>query len=215
MARVGGRNAWIAVPIGLICAAIVAALVWLAIPMGPILVAWAGDTLRAATAPAEVQEPGIAPSERAVQEGDFDCRELYPDVLWSQLTFYGQGLLAQSTATPATDVEALVDALQPEVRVTCAWRLESDQRISSTLALVPDDAALIADAALRGEGFTCTTPAGATADAVVCTRTQGDVIETHAVRGGLWLSSVEDNWHPELYAEQLEAFVWNEPIPQP
>ena len=51
MARVGGRNSWIAVPVGLGCAAIVGALVWLSLPMVPVTVAWAGDMLRNATSP--------------------------------------------------------------------------------------------------------------------------------------------------------------------
>lgn len=47
MARTGGRNpviSWIA---GIFCAGIVAALLWLALPMGPALVEYVGDTLRA------------------------------------------------------------------------------------------------------------------------------------------------------------------------
>lgn len=47
MARVGGRNpvmSWIA---GIFCAGVIAALLWLALPMGPMLVGYVGDTLRA------------------------------------------------------------------------------------------------------------------------------------------------------------------------
>ncbi|MCK2024501.1 hypothetical protein KZC52_16340 [Microbacterium sp. kSW2-24] len=46
MARVGGRNlamSWFA---GVICAGVVAGLVWLSLPMMPVLAAFAGDTLR-------------------------------------------------------------------------------------------------------------------------------------------------------------------------
>ena len=49
MARTGGRNAWIAWPAGLLCAAVVVSLAWLAQPMVPVSVAWVGDMLRAAT----------------------------------------------------------------------------------------------------------------------------------------------------------------------
>ena len=46
MARVGGRNlaiSWIA---GLLCAGVVAGLVWLALPIMPAMAAFVGDTLR-------------------------------------------------------------------------------------------------------------------------------------------------------------------------
>ena len=49
MARVAGRNSWIAVPAGLVCAAVVGTLVWLSLPMVPVTVAWAGDMLRNAS----------------------------------------------------------------------------------------------------------------------------------------------------------------------
>lgn len=48
MARVGGRNlamSWVA---GVICAGIIAALVWLSMPMLPVLAEFAGDALRSA-----------------------------------------------------------------------------------------------------------------------------------------------------------------------
>lgn len=46
MARVGGRNlamSWVA---GVICTAIIAALLWLSMPMMPVLAQFAGDALR-------------------------------------------------------------------------------------------------------------------------------------------------------------------------
>ncbi|WP_223622192.1 hypothetical protein [Microbacterium sp. EST19A] len=48
MARVGGRNlgmSWVA---GVICAGIIAALIWLSMPMLPVLAEFAGDALRSA-----------------------------------------------------------------------------------------------------------------------------------------------------------------------
>jgi len=46
MAQVGGRNlgmSWVA---GIVCAAIVGALIWLSLPMLPVLAQFAGDALR-------------------------------------------------------------------------------------------------------------------------------------------------------------------------
>jgi hypothetical protein len=45
-ARVGGRNRVIAWFVGLLCAGVVAALLWLALPAGPALIQMVGDGLR-------------------------------------------------------------------------------------------------------------------------------------------------------------------------
>lgn len=74
----------------------------------------------------------------------------------------------------------------------------------TTLAAVGPDAATIADAALRAEGFTCTTVDAA----LQCGRIRGDVVEEHTLRGGLWLSSVETAWHLEDYGLRMAARVW-------
>jgi len=204
MARIGGRSTWLAVPAGLLCAGVVAALVWLALPMVPVSVFWVGETLRTATAPraAPVQEK--TPAQLAAA-GLIDCRTLYPDGLWSELTWKGGVLLSQSTAPPATSVTSLTDALTPSIRVTCSWRLREGGRIVSTLAVVGPDAATIADAALRGQGFTCRETAGALA----CVRSRGNIIEDQRFRDGLWLSSVETIWQPEDYGSRVAAQVWN------
>ena len=64
----------------------------------------------------------------------------------------------------------------------------------STLAGVAADAGPIADASLRGQGFTCTD-----ADAVLLRAHRRRRPQRAHVRGGLWLSSVETAWHPEDY----------------
>ena len=203
MARIGGRSNWLAVPAGMLCAAVVAALVWLALPMIPVSITWLGDTLRTATTPRQVLPAQPTPAQLAVA-GTVDCRQLYPDGLWSELTWKRGSLLSQTAAAPATAVTSLTDALAPIARVTCSWRFTGGG-IVTTLAAVAEDAAAIADAALRRRGFTCATADGA----LRCTRVRGDVREEHTVRGGLWLSSVETAWHPEEYGARVEAHVWN------
>jgi hypothetical protein len=189
VARTGGRNSWIAWPIGLLCASVVAALAWLSQPLVPVSIAWMGDMLRTATSPPVAAAPGESVASRASAPGDIDCRALYPDRLWAELTW-----------TPTV----LTDALTPSVRISCHWRTTDGGSVDSTLARVGADAAVIADASLRGQGFTCATDA----DAVVCSRSVGDVLEEHTFRGGLWLSSVERAWHPEAYAARVAAQVW-------
>ena len=204
MARIGGRNSWIAVPAGLVCAGVVVTLVWLSLPMVPVAVAWVGDTLRSATTPQPSATPVETPAQRAAQDGSLDCRTLYPDELWNELTWHAGSLLNQTSDPPATTVTALADALGPSVSVTCDWRLDSGGGIVTTLARVAPDAQTIAEAALRGQGFDC-----AVADAALeCVRTQGAVREEHTVREDLWLSSVESSWHPETYGGRLAAHVW-------
>ncbi|HWM16847.1 MAG TPA: hypothetical protein VNP97_09680 [Microbacterium sp.] len=204
MARTGGRNSWIAWPVGLICAAVVATLAWLAQPMVPVSIVWMGDMLRAATSPpiaAAVPQPL---STVAIAPGDIDCRTLYPDSLWAELTWTPNVLLSQDFAPPATAVTTLTDALAPSVRISCHWQTDGGRAIVSTLAGVGTDAAPIAEASLRGQGFTC----GVNGDAVQCTRTTGDMVEEHTLSAGLWLSSVETAWHPDAYGSRLAAHVW-------
>lgn len=203
MARIGGRSNWLAVPAGMLCAGVVVALVWLALPMVPASVYWVGETLRTATAPQVVPVAQETPAQLAAA-GAIDCRTLYPDGLWSELTWKGGVLLSQSTAPPATSVTSLTDALAPSTRVTCSWRLQQGGGIVTTLAVVGPDAATIADAALRGQGFTCSTTGGG----LRCVRSRGDVVEDQRFRDGLWLSSVETSWRPEHYGSRLAAQVW-------
>jgi len=203
MARVGGRNSWIAVPAGVVCAAVVASLTFLALPMVPVTVTWIGDTLRRATTaqPAPVPEASIA--QLAVDGAPLDCRGIYPDDLWNELTWRGGSRLAQSVAPPATGATSFTDAVTPDVVVTCDWQA-ADGRIVTTLSRVGADAGPIAQASLAGQGFACT----ASDDSVTCARTEGGVREEHVVRDGLWLASVETAWHPEDYGARLERNVF-------
>ena len=203
MARIGGRNPWIAVPAGMLCAAVVASLVWLALPMVPVAVAWVGDTLRGATSPPPEPTPERTPAQTAAEGGAVDCRTLYSDDLWNELTWREGSLLNQSMAAPATGATAFADAAAPDVLVTCTWRFDSGG-IVTTQSKVDAHPATIADAALAGDGFACRTPDGAT----VCDRTRGAVREEHTLRDGLWLVSVETDWHPEEYGPRLDRTVW-------
>lgn len=200
MARLGGRNRWIAAPAMLLCVAVVAALVWLALPMFPVAISWAGDTLRSAgeRAAGATERPGKPQGAEAV-----DCRGLYPDVLWSALMWRGGSRLDQDRSPPATAAGGVTEALSPAVRLNCRW-IYADAELITTVSQVAADAAPIAEAGLRGQGFAC-----ATADGVlVCTREQGDVREEHALRDGLWLSNVERGWHPEDFGAQLTRHVF-------
>ena len=204
MARIGGRNLWLAWPAGLLCLAVVGTLAWLAVPAVPGTVRFVGDTLRAATsAPAAsaAQPVGVTALDGSAP---IDCRDLYPAPLWGELAWTPQVLLGQSHASPATTVTALVDALQPAVAVTCTWRAAAGT-IVSTLSVVSPDAATIADLSLRGQGFSCQ-PFGS---GVTCRRNGDGVVEEQTVRDGLWLTSVETAWHPEQYGARLAAFVWS------
>lgn len=204
MARIGGRNAWIAWPAALLCAGVVGTLTWLALPMVPVAVAWAGDMLRAATEPAAPEPAATTLAARVAAAEDVDCRALYPDALWAELTWTPDVLLSQDFAPPATADTSLTDALAPAVRLSCHWRTPDGRLISSTLAAVAPEAAPIAEASLRGQGFTCRTDAAA----LVCARTSDTVREEHELRDGLWLASVQSGWRIQDYAPRVAARVW-------
>ncbi|MFC8682476.1 hypothetical protein ACFT30_13220 [Microbacterium ureisolvens] len=203
MARIGGRNRWIAVPAALLCAAVVGSLVWLSLPMVPVTIAWVGDTLRKATAPQPEATPAEIPARIAADGGAVDCRTIYGDDLWNELLWRPGSLLNQTMAPPPTAATAFADAATPEVVVTCAWRFDAGG-IVTTLSKVDAAAASVAAAALGGEGFSCEESPAAT----VCSRTRAGVREEHTVRDGLWLSSVETRWHPEDYGARLDHEVW-------
>ncbi|WP_203581794.1 hypothetical protein [Microbacterium hibisci] len=203
MARIGGRNRWIAVPAGLLCLAVVGSLVWLSLPMVPVAIGWVGDTLRSATAPRPAATPAETPARLAAGGGAVDCRTLYADDLWNELLWRPGSLLNQSMAAPATSATAFSDAATPEVVVTCTWRFDAGG-IVTTLARVDAATASVAAASLGGDGFSCEESSAAT----VCSRTRAGVREEHTVRDGLWLSSVETRWHPEDYGARLDHVVW-------
>ncbi|MCH6232027.1 hypothetical protein MK786_14850 [Microbacterium sp. CFH 31415] len=204
MARVGGRNSWIAVPVGLGCAAIVGALVWLSLPMVPVTVAWAGDMLRNATTPRPQPTQVDTPARQAAEGNRLDCRTLYSDSLWNEMTWTGRTVLDQDLDPPSTTVPTLLEVLTPDVRVTCHWAAPDGGTVVSTLAAVDEAAPALAEAALRGQGFSC-----AMSDAGLhCAGRVGRETETHVFRDGLWLASVESAWHPEDYAARLERQVF-------
>lgn len=204
MARVGGRNSVIAVPVGVICVAIVAALVWLSLPMVPVTVAWAGDMLRNATKPPSATVVADTPAQRVASGASLDCRQMYSDSLWNELSWQGRTILDQALDPPPTEVASLIEVLAPQVRISCTWTGKDGTAVASTLAAVAPEAAGLAEAALRGQGFSCTSADGA----VRCSRTQGEVIEEHVLRGGLWLASLERSWHPDGYGARLEKTVF-------
>ena len=203
MTRIGGRSLWLAWPVGLLCAGIVGALVWVAMPAVPGTVNWIGDTLRAATSAPVAAPPSPVETTALDAAADVDCRTLYPDRLWAELAWGSDVLLDQNLTPPATRITALVDALQPVVRVTCSWRSNGGQ-IVTTLSRVAADASTIIEAALQGQGFHC----AAFGTGVACKRKTGHLVEEQAVRDGLWLASVETSWLPEDYGAQLATRVW-------
>ncbi len=199
MARIGGRNAVFAWVVGIVCAATVAGLAFLAMPMIPASFGWVMGTL---TSP--VSEPVAADEDEAVPGAPAECRHLYGDALWTSLVRARESALTPSTDPPATTATALVDALQPAVRFTCAWS-SAEGAISTTLADVPVDAGAIAEAALPSRGFACADHD----DRVRCTRTEGDLVETIETGGGVWLSTTQEGWRPSDYASRVAERVWS------
>lgn len=191
MAKVGGRSPWIAWPAALVCAGVIGVLVVLAVPGIPGAVDFVGATLRGATSAPVADGAAAAPDQEAT-----DCRSLYPDRLWAELTWTPDVLLSQDAAAPAT-ATTLVAALTPQVRFSCGWRTDDGRSIRTTLAGVGGDAAPVAQAALSAEGFAC----AAEGAHVHCARTTDDVTEIHDLRGDIWLSSVLTGWSPTDYGE--------------
>jgi hypothetical protein len=196
---VGGRSGWIAWPVAVICIAVIAALFWLAAPGVPGAISFVGDTLRGATSAPTADGGGAAGAD----EPATDCRSLYPDRLWAELTWTPEALLDQDTDPPATTT-TLGQALAPSVVFTCTWTVEDGRSVSTTLAEVGEGSDAVAQAALTTEGFSCR-PEG---DRLHCERASGGVTEIHDLRGTQWLSSVLTNWLPEDFAAQTASRVF-------
>ncbi|WP_292831682.1 hypothetical protein [Microbacterium sp.] len=198
MARVGGRNAYIAWVVGIGCAATLGALAILAAPLLPASVSWMGTALGVPTAHPVAVEPadgaGAAPTE---------CDQLYGEALWASLRFSAGADLTSSQDPPTTTAAALVGALQPQVRVTCFWTAAGGT-VVTTLATVVTDAGALAASALPASGFTCE----AHGERSRCTRSDGDLTETIEAGEGLWVSTSERGWHPDGYASSVADQVW-------
>jgi len=198
MARTSGRSMWIAVPVGVLCAAVVGGLAWLALPLMPTTFAWVGGAVDGSLAP---------PSSTAAPAADgvpSTCRGLYNDALWASLSLSPDAILTPGTEPPVTTATTLATALAPQVRMTCTWHGADGASISTTVADVATDAGAIAAASLPGEGFACT----ADGARVHCEKAAGDVVETLDLGGGTWLSSTMTAWQPERYSERVASFVW-------
>lgn len=194
MAKVGGRVAWIAWPAMLGCVAVIVVLLALAVPGIPGTVDFVGSTLRAATA-AQAEE-----TDTTVAEPPKECRELYPDRLWVDLTWTPTARLSPDASAPDADA-ALVTALGPAVRFSCVWTTEDGRSIRSTLSTVAAGSAPIAQAALSALGASCTMDG----DRMHCERVAGEVTRIDDIQGDTWLSSTLTGWLPEQYGAQTAS----------
>ncbi|MDJ1114382.1 hypothetical protein [Microbacterium dauci] len=206
MASVGGRNTVFAWFVGVVCAAVVIAMIVVALPLFPATSGWFAGAFT------EVQRffdpdaapPAPEPSETPVDPAAFDeCRDLYDDALWASMRWTSGAELVASTDAPQSSATALVDALLPEVSMTCTWTADVGS-VSTTVASVPTDAGAIAASALPTVGFACDVRDSRT----LCTRTDGDLVETIETGGGLWVSTSEDAWHPSGHARRVAEAAW-------
>ncbi|GAA3774639.1 hypothetical protein GCM10022240_28040 [Microbacterium kribbense] len=200
-----GRRGWIAWPVGLICLGVVGGLVWLAAPGVPAATQFVGDLLRSGSAqsPSDAADSGSAETIGTALTDD--CRSLYPDGLWVQLSWQPHVVLDQSQDGPVTTAVSVRDALRPDVQMTCTWRQRDGSMIRTTLAKVDAATAPIARAGLASQGFDCT----ASGDGIRCAKTTAGTREEDVIRGRVWLSTTETGWHPEHYTDALIGRLWS------
>ncbi|MFS0868251.1 hypothetical protein AB3M83_13065 [Microbacterium sp. 179-B 1A2 NHS] len=211
MARVGGRNTVFAWFVGIVCTAVVVALAVLAAPVFPAATGWVagavGQVQRAidpdAAAPVDAAEPADAPADSGDTGLPTQCRDLYDNAMWATLRFTEGAELTASVDAPGFDAPALVEALSPQVMMTCRWTSDAGT-VSTTIATVPTDAGAIAAASLPSSGFECAAHAGR----MLCTRTDGELLETLEAAAGIWVSTSQDAWHPTAYAARVADGVW-------
>jgi hypothetical protein len=201
VARIGGRSSAVAWVVGLGCAAVVGTLAVLAAPALPMGLQLVGDTLRTATSAPEAA--GTEPPDLTTTSTP-ECRALYTEALWSNLTTRAGGDPVQDTAAPPTSVTALTTALTPQVRVSCTFTGTNTGRIATTESEVAAGATAIAGASLEAAGFTCS----AFGDGIRCEHVVEGGIEEHTVRDGIWLATVFSGWRPDHYTDRVAQQVW-------
>ncbi|OAZ43970.1 hypothetical protein A9Z40_13310 [Microbacterium arborescens] len=189
MARIGGRNVVFAWIVGVICAAVIGALAVLTVPLLTTGMGLLGESGGAGGA--------------AAADGPQECRDLYPEALWVTLQYSAGAQLEQTSDAPVSTAVALVEALAPEVRFTCAWTSDAGS-ISTTVGSVGTDAGSIAASALPAQGFACDERGVRT----LCSRTDGDLVETIEAGEGHWVSTSQSAWHPEQYASRVGNAVF-------
>lgn len=200
MARIGGRNSILAWVVGLGCTAVLVVLVVMAAPAIPGAVHLVGDTLRMANAPRE----SPTPQEDVLDMSTLECRDLYSEPLWSELTQRAGG--EPTAQAPEGSAPSLVTALAPDVRATCVFTGTSTGSIVTIVSEVADGAAGVARSALEAEGFACADDG----DGVRCTRDAAEVTEEHAVRAHVWVANVFTGWQPARYIERMTPRLWGE-----
>lgn len=211
MARIGGRSPWIAWPVAILCVGVVVLLVGLALPLVPASVDWAGSALRgtifAPSAPSDAAGSGSSDSASSGSAASTsECRGLYTDRLWSELTARNGGDPVRDTAAPTMAAESVAAGLSPVVLQTCTWTGASTGAITTTVSQVSETATAIAESALVSQGYTC-----ARSDSgVQCSVTNGDVTEEHLLRGDVWVATQFTAWHPSLYSERVAEHVWSD-----
>lgn len=201
VARIGGRNSFMAWVVGLGSAGIVAALVVLALPAVPAGIQLVGDTLRSSTS------APVAQGERAAVEPSSStplCQGLYTQALWAQLTQRAGGVPVQDTSAPRVSATSLVDSLAPEVAVSCTFTGINAGSIVTTVAKVDAGAARVARSTLESAGYQC----GDYGDGVRCRMTTPEGVEDQIVRDGTWLASLFSGWQPDRYTERVALQVW-------
>ncbi|MBB2975412.1 hypothetical protein FHX49_000978 [Microbacterium endophyticum] len=213
MAKTGGRNNWLAWPVGLLCAAVIGVLVVVALPMIGPSIDWVGNALRGPTvAPRLVVEPedarlgtDTAPVDAVDPSESVDeCRALYTDVLWEELSSRTGGEPIQDASAPITHASSLAAALKPDVQETCAWNATTTGKIVTTVSKVAGSAQAIAQASLGSQGYVCSE----FGDGIRCTKNIENTREDHVFRDGLWVATQFSAWEPSLYTERVAERLW-------
>ncbi|KHK99535.1 hypothetical protein LK09_02610 [Microbacterium mangrovi] len=213
---IGGRRWWLAWPVGILCVAAVAGMVYVAAPAVPWAVGFTLGVLeQGARTPAEPL-PTPVPIESIGTALTDDCVSLYPSRLWLELALDPHTVLSQDMSAPAVELMQAMAPWHPSVRMTCGWRSATGGTVRSSLvdltASGTADATRTAiAAALTQRGFGCrvTRP---DASLLTCTRRSGQVTDTAVVHGQTWLSTTETGWHPAAYTAALVQRLWPAPV---
>ena len=209
---IGGRRWWLAWPAGILCAGIVAGLVYLAFPAVPGVVTYTIELLQQGAHSTAASKPTAKPVGEIGTALTDDCVSLYPSALWIELTLDPHTVLSQDMTPPASELMTAMAPWHPAPRMTCGWRAADGGTVRTSLVDLSDAAAAQARiaTALGDLGFACST-SPTQAAVLTCTRTRAAVTDTEVIAGRYWLSTAEAGWQPGGYVNGLVDRLWPHP----
>ena len=217
VARIAGRSSWFAWFVGLVSAAVLGALVYLAAPLAPAVGDWTVRTVATGIQQLVSGSTSNAPADPLAQPDGPVSGPVMPANCDGLFTAKQHQQLASDSAVMSTGagevlvaVPGVAELLGAVPVVDCRWVTPAGGSAQALVATVAEGAVATADELLRAVGFACTPLDGGVScvRSTAATAEAGGAVETHVIRGTVWVASVTTGWQPDGFTEAVDAAVW-------